>query len=181
MAELENGKIIKGENNIDIPSHDGRLKIKRAWLEPSVALNPMAKRALLGADMVVLGPGDLYTSIMPNLLAKGFREALKASRAKKIYVVNIMTKFGETNHFHGEDFLRVITETIGEGVLDYVLVNTQKPNPSRLKKYAEEHAGFVEWEVLPKKPVPIFGNFLRDKGFLRHDPKKLAKTILSLL
>src|SRR3990167_1058978 len=83
MAELENGKIIKGEMNIDIPSHDGHLKIKRVWLEPNANLNAEAKRALLEADAIVLGPGDLYTSLMPNLLIKGFREALRASKAKK--------------------------------------------------------------------------------------------------
>jgi uncharacterized cofD-like protein len=141
----------------------------------------MARRAIIEADIIVLGPGDLYTSIMPNLLVRGFREALKASRAKKVYAVNIMTKFGETNNFLGEDFLRVITQAVGVGVLDYVLINTQKPNTARLKKYAEERAEFVEWEAIPEKPVPILGDFLRSKGFLRHDPEKLAKTILSLL
>lgn len=181
MAELENGTVIKGEKNIDIPSHDGHLKIKRAWLQPAARLNPVARRALIGADIIILGPGDLYTSLMPNLLVQGFGEALVASGAKKVYAVNIMTKFGETNHFRGEDFLRVITQAIGEGTLDYILVNTKKPNPARLKKYAEEYAEFVEWETLPEKPVAISGDFLRDKGFLRHDPEKLAKTILSLL
>ena len=181
MAELENGKIIKGEMNIDIPSHDGHLKIKRVWLEPNANLNAEAKRALLEADAIVLGPGDLYTSLMPNLLIKGFREALRASKAKKMYVANVMTKFGETNGFRVEDFLKVVTEAVGDKTLHYMLVNTRKPNLARLKKYAEERAEFVEWDNLPSKPTPIFGDFLRDKGFLRHDPDKLAKTIVSLI
>lgn len=181
IAELENGKIIKGEMNIDIPSHDGHLKIKRVWLEPSARLNAAAKRALLEADAIVLGPGDLYTSLMPNLLVKGFAEALRASEAKKMYVANVMTKFGETSGFRVEDFLEVVMKAVGENTLHYVLVNTKKPNLARLKKYAEERAEFVEWDELPQKPTPIFGDFLRDKGFLRHDPDKLAKMIVSLI
>lgn len=181
FAELENGKVIKGETNIDIPGHDGRLRIKRIWLEPKAKLNPAAQNALLAAEAIVVGPGDLYTSIVPNLLVEGMKAALKKSRAKKIYVVNLMTKFGETNGFRAEDFLRVITDIIGDGVLDYVVVNNKKPNLHRLKKYAEEKAMFVAWENLPKAPMPIFGDFLRAEGFLRHDPDKLAKTILSLI
>lgn len=181
MAELENGKIIKGETNIDIPSHDGHLKVKRVWLAPAARLNPGAKKALLEADAIVLGPGDLYTSLAPNLLVRGFREALRASRGKKIYVANIMTKFGETNGFRVEDFLKIVMGMIGEETLNYVLINTKKPNSARLKKYAEERAEFVEWIKLPPKPTPIFGDFLRDQGFLRHDPDKLARAIVSLI
>ena len=181
VAKLQNDKLIKGETNIDIPTHDGRLKIIDVWLEPVAKINQLAARAIREADVIVIGPGDLYTSIMPNLLVTGFKEALHASRAKKIYAVNIMTKFGETNHFIAEDFLRVVMKVIGEDTLDYVLINTKKPNLARLKKYAEERAEFVELGKLPDKPLPILGDFLRGKGFLRHDPDKLAKTILFLL
>jgi uncharacterized cofD-like protein len=181
MAELENGAIVKGETNIDIPSHDGRLRIRRVWLEPEARINPDVRQAILDADIVVIGPGDLYTSIMPNLVVKGFKEALKATRAKKVYVSNIMTKYGETNNFRAADFVRVITGVLGEGSLDYVLVNNVRPSPARLKRYAEEHAMFVEYEDLPKKPTVIVGDFVRSKGFLRHDPEKVAHAILSLL
>ena len=180
-AELEDGSTVKGETNIDIPNHNGRLKIKRIWLEPRAKLNPAAREALLSADAVVIGPGDLYTSIMPNLVVAGFPEALKKSGAKKIYIANIMTKFGETNNFRAADFVRAINGTLGPDALDYVLVNTKRPNLGRLKKYAEEKALFVETGELPKGPMPIFGDFVRPKGFLRHDPEKLAKAILSLV
>lgn len=181
LAELENGKVIKGEVNIDIPAHDGHLKIKKIWLSPSAKLNPEAKSAILEADAIVLGPGDLYTSLMPNLLVNKFPEVLRNAKAKKIYVVNIMTKYGETTNFRVEDFLKIVIDAIGKGVIDDVLINTKRPSPHRLKKYAEEHAELVLWSKLPPKPMPIFGDFLRSKGFLRHDPDKLAKTILSLI
>ena len=181
FAELEDGTIIKGETNIDIPHHDGRLRIKRVWLSPEPRLNPVARRALLEADAVIIGPGDLYTSIMPNLLVSGFRDALESSKATKIYVANVMTKFGETNNFRIEDFLSVIHGVLGRDSLDYVLVNTKRPNLSRLKRYAEEKAMFVTWGHLSQNPTPIFGDFLRRQGFLRHDPDKVARAILSLI
>ena len=180
-AELEDGSTVKGETNIDIPNHNGRLKIKRIWLEPRAKLNPAAREALLSADAVIIGPGDLYTSIMPNLVVTGFPEALKKSGAKKIYIANIMTKFGETNNFRATDFVCAIHGALGPDALDYVLVNTKRPNPGRLKKYAEEKAMFVEAGELSNGPMPIFGDFVRPKGFLRHDPEKLAKAILSLV
>jgi uncharacterized cofD-like protein len=157
------------------------MRIERVWLEPRPRLNPEVRQAILTADMVVIGPGDLYTSIMPNLIVGGFKEALRISRAKKVYVSNIMTKYGETNNFKVADFIAVITHAIGKGVLDYVLVNKVRPRPARLKKYAEEHAAFVEIDGLPKHPTIILGDFVRSKGYLRHDPEKVAQAILKLL
>jgi 2-phospho-L-lactate transferase/gluconeogenesis factor (CofD/UPF0052 family) len=92
-----------------------------------------------------------------------------------------MTKFGETNNFRAADFIKVISGVLGAGTLDYVLVNEVRPRPARLKKYAEEHAMFVEYDDLPKQPTIILGDFVRSKGFLRHDPEKVARAILSLL
>ena len=183
FAELESGEIIEGETNIDIPSHDGNLKIKKTWLNPPSKINPRARTEILSADAIVIGPGDLYTSIVPNLLVRGLPEALRRSKGKKIYVTNLMTKFGETNGFSAGRFIEVVQEYLGAGVLDYALVNTKRPPKSRLKKYAMERSVFVEFDDVPlkNKPLPIFADLLRPKGFLRHDPEKLAKLIVSLL
>lgn len=183
FACLENGQVIAGETNIDIPAHDGNLKIDRVWLEPAVKISPSAERVILNADAVIIGPGDLYTSIIPNLLVRGVPEALKRSKAKKIYVTNLMTKFGETNGFSAQRFIGVVEEYLGGGVLDYALVNTKRPPRTRLKKYALEKSSFVEYEDITQKerPLPIFSDLLRPRGFLRHDPEKLAKVIVSLL
>jgi len=180
-AELDDGKIIKGETNIDIPNHDGRLKIKRVWLEPAAKLNPRAAKAIEAADGIVVGPGDLFTSIMPNLLIGGMRRALKNSKAKKIYVVNLMTKFGETNGFAAHDFIGVVAGELGNGVLDYAIVNNRRPSLAQVKKYAEEKSMLVDARELPAKPTPITGDFLRTRNLVRHDPDKLAKAILSLV
>lgn len=183
FAELENGQTIAGETNIDIPAHDGNLKIKRVWLSPVAKINPALRRVLLAADAIVIGPGDLYTSIVPNLLVSGVPEIIKKSKAKKIYVVNLMTKFGETNGFRAKDFVEAIERYLGKGVLDYVLVNTKRPERERLKKYAMEKAAFVEFDEMPVNEgvVPICADLLRPRGFLRHDPEELAKVIVSLL
>ncbi len=183
FAELENSQIIRGESNIDIPSHDGRLKIKRVWLEPKATLNPSAEKAILDADLVVLGPGDLYTSVLPNLLIEGMPEALKKTKAKKVYITNLMTKFGETNDFVASDFLKTIEIYLGKRVLDYVVANNQKPAPARLRPYVKEKASFVELDSdnFSKKPLLVSAPLSRTKGFLRHDPERLARVLWGLI
>src|SRR3989338_5323647 len=93
-AELENGQVIYGETNIDIPKHNPELKIKRVFLEPKAFAYKKAIASIMDSDLVVIGPGDLYTSIIPNLLVEGLVAALKATNAKVIYVCNVMTKYG---------------------------------------------------------------------------------------
>lgn len=182
LAELEDGQVIRGETNIDIPKHDGRIKIKRVWLEPSAVLNPEARKAILAADAVVIGPGDLYTSLIPNLLVKGMKEALRQSKGKKIYFVNLMTKFGETTGFRASDFVRAVEGYLGKNVLDFVVVNKTKPTAMRFRPYAKEKAEFVEADLENlKKPVPILASLIRKYGFVRHDPGKIVEIVKSLV
>lgn len=180
-AKLENGSVIKGETNIDIPKHDGRLKIVEVFLEPKAEPNKNAVEAIRGADLIVVGPGDLYTSVIPNLIVPGIAEAIRTSKGKKVYVVNIMTKLGETTGFSAADFLRTIEKYLGRAALDYAIINTKHPTPERLRHYEKESAEFVEAGKLPRKPISIAGDFLRRKGFVRHDPDTLAKILVSLL
>lgn len=181
VAELENGTEIRGETNIDIPKHDGNLAIKKVWLEPKACANIRVLRAIHEADLIALGPGDLYSSIIPNLLVRGIPEAIQRSRAKKIYTVSLMTKWGETNGFVAADFISAVEKYLGKNVLDYVIVNTKHPSPTRLKLYEAESSQFVAADELGEKPVPILGDFLRRRGFIRHDPDKLAKVLVSLI
>jgi uncharacterized cofD-like protein len=186
FAQLENGQVIKGESNINIPQHDGYLKIKRVWLKPAVSVNPNAKKAILESDAVVLCPGDVYTSLIPNLLVKGVREALKKTKGKVIYFTNLMTKFGETNHFRASDFVSVVSRYLGNDVLDYVVVNSAKPNPRRLSNYVKEKSDFVEpdfenFKKLKIKAMLIKADLIRTRGFLRHDPEKLARVVKMII
>lgn len=183
-AKLEDGKVIRGERNIDIPKGNYRARIEKVWLVPEARINPDAGRALHNADLIVIGPGDLYTSLAPNLLVKGIPRAIRESKAKKVYVVNLMTKFGETHGFKGEDFVKEIEKYLGKNVLDYVIFNNKRPSKTVLERYKKEKAEFV---VPPKiqgwgKTKFICADLLDSGKFVRHDPRrKLANVLISLI
>ncbi|KPJ56778.1 hypothetical protein AMJ49_03845 [Parcubacteria bacterium DG_74_2] len=184
FAQLENGKIIKGETNIDIPKHNSKLKIENVFLKPKCKINKQASQTITKANLIIIGPGDLYTSIIPNLLVKQIPQAIQKSRAKKIYICNLMTKLGETNNFSGKDFVETIEKYLGKNVLNYVIFNNKKPSKARVIKYEKEKAGFVEYnkkDFENKNFQTIEANFLRNRGFIRHCPEKLAKTIMKIL
>ena len=183
FARLENGEIVKGETDIDVPKHDGNLKIERIYFDPPCSVNKDAIKTILEADLIVIGPGDLYSSILPNLLFKEIIQAIRESKAKKVYVCNLMTKFGETNNFTAKDFIDRIEEYLGEKILDYVVFNNKKPSRTRILKYEKEKAEFVklkDQDLKDKKIKIIEGNFLRPRGFIRHDPDELAKALMKL-
>lgn len=184
-AELENGKIIKGETNIDIPKHDGSLKISRVWLNPRAQVSSSALKALSEANFILIGPGDLYTSIFPNLVVKGVKAAIQKSGAKKIYICNLMTKFGETHGFFIEDFIDEVNKYLGGGALDTAIVNKSKPAVNLLRRYKKEKALPVLWRAKMLKTyngvkivnVPL----LRKGNFLRHDSALLAKRLINIV
>ena len=178
---LENGVRIVGETDIDIPKHDANIPIKDAFLLGGGRLNPRAKEAIENSDYVVLGPGDLYTSIIPNLLCQGMVETIRTSAAKIIYVCNVMTKHGETDGFAVEDFVRVIEHYIGVGRIDFVLVNNGELRADLLKKYELE--GKVPVRLRDRKTLLGKGikiverDFTSTTDYIRHDPRKLARTV----
>lgn len=185
MAELENGQLVQGETNIDIPNHDGQLRIKRVWLKPKAEINPSARRAILDADLVIIGPGDLFTSLIPNLLVSGVGEALKKTKGKVAYFVNVMTKFGETNGFSASDFVHNLHAHLDGDILDFIILNNNKPSPERLRGYISEKAEFVEPDVenikIGKKVLPLSVDLIRSRGYVRHDPKKVLRVVKMIL
>lgn len=186
FAELEDGSIIKGETNIDIPKHDGTLKISRVWLEPKARANIKAVRAIKRADLIVIGPGDLYTSIIPNLLVAGVQKALLETKARKVYVMNLMTKFGETHGFVAQDFLHTLEAYLEPNFFDGVIINTAKPQESILRTYRKEQAFLVDNYFERIKPgyrrafKLIKAPLVRPGALIRHDIKNLAETIYKL-
>jgi uncharacterized cofD-like protein len=113
-AVLENGKIIKGETNIDIPKHNGNLKIKKVFLRPKTKAYPKTLEAIKNANLIIIGPGDLYSSLAQILLTDGISRAISRSKAKKVYICNLMTKNGETNNFTVSDFVKEIEKFLGQ-------------------------------------------------------------------
>lgn len=183
-AELEDGRVIAGETNIDIPKHNGNLKIQRVWLEPKAKANPRALKAIREADLIVIGPGDLYTSVIPNFLVQGISEAVKRSKAKKVYVCNLMTKFGETAGFGAADFIAQLDKYVKKNTLDYFLVNTKRPSAARIRRYEKQHSQFVKCsrEDFQNERFKVLSkNLIRKKGFIRHDADILAKLLISLV
>jgi len=181
-AVLTNGKIISGEANIDVPKHDGKLKIKEVFLKPEAKTYPKAVRAIKQADLIVIGPGDLYSSLAQILLTKGMSKAIKESKAKKVYVCNIMTKYGETYDFSVSDFSKEIEKFLDQE-LDYVIYNTKKPSRQRLLKYKKENPELIDLVGFDKKNTTSKSSFigtdlLTSSGPVVHDPNKLSKIIL---
>ena len=178
---LENGEQILGETDIDVPKHDANVPIRDAFLLGGGRLNPRAKEAIENSDYVIVGPGDLYTSIIPNLLCDGMVDALRGSAAKIIYVCNIMTKHGETDGFAVEDFVRVLEQYLGEGTIDYLLVNNGELRASLVRKYEAEGKAPVRLRDRPslvRKGIKVVErDFTSETDYIRHDPRKLARTI----
>ena len=178
---LENGERIVGESDIDVPKHDANLAIKDAFLLGGGRLNPRAKEAIENSDYVIIGPGDLYTSIIPNLLCSGMVDAIRQADAKIIYVCNVMTKHGETDGFSVEDFVRVLEQYLGEGRINYLLVNSGELRSDLLDKYRAEGKTPVrlhDRERLAAKGIKIIErDYTSATDYIRHDPRKLAQTV----
>ena len=183
-AELDNKSIIKGETNIDIPKHDGSLRIKRLFLEPNAIIYREAYDAIVNADLVVIGPGDLYTSILPNTLVKGFSEAIKKTDAKIVYVLNIMTKWGETNGFSASNFTKVLLSYIKRDKIDYVICNNSVIKPMLIKKYKKEKSIPVPIDLKELKRYTkkiISEDVILQKEIVRHDAKKISRLLMKIV
>jgi len=182
-AELENGKTIRGESNIDVRS-ESLPRISRVFLEPGVNASLKAINAILEADAVVLGPGDLYTSIIPNLLAGGIAQALADSAATKIYVCNLMTKRGETDGYKASDFVKEISGYIGSAKLDWAVVNTKTPAHLVKSAYQAELAFPVkaDLDVVQSHVSGVMASSLGTTALpLRHDSYQTSASIIEAI
>ena len=182
-AELEDNSVVKGQTNIDIPKHDAEKKIKKVYLEPSATLYPEVEQAIIQADLIILGPGDLYTSVVPNLLVKGMTDVLQKAKGKKVYVCNLMTKHGETNNFKASDFVKTILHYLDGTGLDVVVCNDKIGAPELLERYMQEKSFPVELdkEELDTLPVHVVtADLIIEPDLIRHDPGKLGKLLVDL-
>jgi len=195
VATYENGKQVLGEHEIDEPGEvQGKYKITNLELIPKAAINKDVIRAVESADFVILGPGDFYTSILPNVIIDGVATSLRKTKAKIIFVMNLMTKFGQTSSFTASDFVREINKYVGRNP-DIVIINSSNDFPKNiLAKYKLEKAVPVKDDlknipkirVIRKKMVSdkVYEKSPSDKltrSLIRHDSAKLAKAVIDLL
>jgi len=181
VAEHRDGSRTEGESNIP----DNKSPIKRMYIKPGNCVpTKEAIEAVRKAEVIVVGPGSLYTSILPNLLIKGLADAIRKSKARKIYVCNVMTQPGETDNYKVSSHIKAITDHAGAGIIDYVIVNGGRVPEHLFSKYAELNAYPVE---LDSDEVRQFGceiiktNIISAEDYIRHDPHRLAKIILDIV
>ena len=193
-VKRDDGKIIKGQKMM-IKSDFIKGEKKDFFLEPKGRLNPAAKKAILEADMIILGPGNLHSSLIPLLLVEGMREALWETRAKKIFISNLMTQPGQTGEYSVTDFVDEIEKYAGENVFDYVIYNNKKPPQRLIEQYLKEGEQLVSFDesVLRKKKYHAIGEDLVSskaaiqrpgdtvhRPLIRHDGQKLSQLVMKL-
>ena len=184
VAELTDGSRICGEQAIDMPRGTQREKIRDVFLVPhhgdQVRVYPPVIEAIQAAEMIILGPGDLFTSILPNLIVPGVTEALQSAQAPIFFVINIMTKYGETHRFKARDFVIELEDAL-KRKLDGIIYNSARPDATLLKAYAEQKADVVAVDTSDDwwADRRIVAADLMDTtgGVVRHDSGKLAALI----
>ncbi|WCF11021.1 YvcK family protein [Paenibacillus thiaminolyticus] len=180
-AEMTDGTIVEGESAIPLAGQ----RIKRVFFEPAqVEALPEAVQALQEADAILVGPGSLYTSIIPTLLVPKLAQAVKESDAVKIFVCNVMTQPGETDHYKVSDHLEAIQQHVGEHLFDYVIVNDGEIPPQVQDRYAEQGARAVHLdldEVTKRGYKVIADSLVLFRTYLRHDAEKLSHHIYQLV
>jgi uncharacterized cofD-like protein len=183
---MEDGRVIEGESSI--PEADGKIR-KLSCREPRPAILPDVITAVNEAEIIIIGPGSLYTSIIPNLLVPELVKAISRSKAPKIYVCNVMTQPGETSGYSVADHIKSIlkhTEEYikpGQKLIDFVIVNNTTPPHKQLEKYQADKQFPVEIDYGEIKSLDIKirpTNLLQKGNLVRHNPYKLAKAIIQI-
>lgn len=194
VALYENGKQVLGEHLIDEPSENiAKLKIVKIDVFPKAKANPRAIQSIKQADLIVLGPGDLFTSILPNLVIDNVADTIKRSKAKIVFVMNLMTRWGQTNNFSARQFLEEVEEYLGRSV-DFIILNNGKIPKVALNWYKKVKSIPVKDDLDKRVKSKILrGNFVSKRiykkvsgdvltrSLVRHDPEKIAKAIVSII
>ncbi|HEX6178669.1 MAG TPA: gluconeogenesis factor YvcK family protein [Thermoanaerobaculia bacterium] len=189
-ATLEDGTILVGEVAISgsqigekprmAPHH---ARIKRLDIDPASAAPPdRALEVLAAADMIIIGPGSLYTSILPNIAIRRIGETLRDAKALRVYICNVMTQPGETDGFSAEDHLRALVDHAGL-IVDVMIINGRRPSDQIVAAYAEQNQHPVQFDIHSIRELgvtPFFGDIIAEGNYVRHDSSALADTIFRL-
>lgn len=188
VAELEDGELVYGESVIPKEARDRKLSIKRIFFDKD-DVRPLDEviTSIEEADVIVIGPGSLYTSILPNLLCEGVVDALNSSSAPKIYVSNIMTQPGETDGKNVLDHVDVIKKHCGVNIIDYVIANNETLPVGVFERYSKDGAKLVMLDDEQKRLLVASGiTYIEQKlieiknGYIRHDSDVLSNTVMKI-
>lgn len=198
VAEYENGLKVTGEHEIDEPKHDGKLKIKNLSTVPAATIDSKAEQEILNADYIIIGPGDFYTNTVANLVIDGVVSAIMRSKAKVIFITNLMTKYGEAYDYKASDYFHDLKKYMPIERINFILVNNDLEYPEGiLKKYEEEDSKPVEDDldtmslpdsveiirapiILKKEVVAEKGDVLK-RSMIRHSQKKLGQKLAEII
>jgi len=193
VATYADGTVEKEEHFIDEPRHDGTIKITNITLSPPAEANGKAVEEILKADLIVLGPGDLYTSILPNLVIDGIKKALNKTKGKIVYVLNLMTKYGQTYNFTAYDHVKTMEQYIGP-CIDTILINTRPIPRYALSVYAKYHElpvlddlkeshGYtvLRADLISDQVVKKSNTDTLVRSLIRHDSDKLGEALMACI
>ncbi len=206
IAEYEDGSVLMGEKNIDEPNekHNGLTKLKRLWTQPQATIHPPTRDAIAAADFIVMGPGDLYSSLLANIVVGGVAQAVRESAAKIVFVGNLVSKYGQTHGLTQSHYLSEMAKYIGRPA-DFALINNASLPEDILEKYRDEQSYPVEddlttynsettvmGETAPSVTQVVRESLLSEeivnresgdtvrRSLLRHDSQKLAKALMGI-
>lgn len=185
-AELEDGTVIESKNKIPEVINDKTSKISRIFITPSNCKPaPGVIEAIMEADAIVIGPGSLYTNVIPNLLVKGVAKAIKESKAFKIYVSNLMTEPGQTDNYSLSEHITAINEHVGKGIIEYCMYDTGEIIPEYVRRYNMKGSEVVEQDVSKAKVEGVYLIQRKlshiENGHIRHNPDAIAASIIQLI
>ena len=179
-AVMDDGSLVAGETNITASEKRiTQLHIVPKDPEPL----PQTLQAIANADIITIGPGSLFTSLIPNVLVRGVPQAIAASRAVKVFICNLMTQANESLHMTASDHVRAIFDHAGHKVFDFALVNLAPVSPAMKQRYAEQRAEPVECDVAEVEKLGVkclTGNFIEEDHFARHATDRLCQRLLEL-
>jgi len=198
FLQLKNGKLLRGENEINQNMKVEQIGVSRIFLDPKPRANPLAIERLLEADLIIIGPGNHYCSVIPNLLVPGIPEAIRESQAKVVYNGNLVSKRWHTDEFTLEDYVEAIDRLLGESRIDYATYNTSLPSEDLLMRYAHEavltgrrsdghtigdRCTVIEGDFLDMRPVKYSraDKIAATRAFIRHDTEKLSLALMALM
>ncbi|MBR0600340.1 gluconeogenesis factor YvcK family protein [Sinanaerobacter chloroacetimidivorans] len=187
-AELENGHIICGESQIQPEVQRLGSAIRKVFLDPEKPkANQKAIEAIHEADLIVMGPGSLFTSIIPNFLVDGISQAVTEARGRKVLICNMMTQPGETDHYSVIEHVKRAEEYAGKGNIEYVIANNQAISADILEPYRKDGAEQIipnemDRAILQSENIVLIENNFTEvkKGYIRHDAQRIASIVSSL-